>query len=248
MHLQKDLYYYPWRGKGNNCNTYLFAGVLRGGRPHILVDPGHIVNEMGERCWEQLVNSLKRDGFPVADIGLVINTHSHLDHCEANERIVEMTRAGGVRGKAVQALITLHKEEEEYRRAIGWKMRELLRSKAEFEPSFYLQEGELNLGKGSKLSLKVFHCAGHSPGSICLYWGEGKVLIGGDTIFVGSVGRTDLPGGNIQVLKQSIERLASLKIEYLLPGHSTQYGDMLQGEDKVAQNFAFIRINYFPVL
>ena len=80
VRLVDDLYCYIWQGRGNNCNSYLFADVLRGGRPHILIDPGHVTNELNEHCLGNLLSSLARDGFYPADIGLIINTHSHIDH------------------------------------------------------------------------------------------------------------------------------------------------------------------------
>jgi hypothetical protein len=61
-----------------------------------------------------------------------------------------------------------------------------------------LAEGDLNLGRDEKqVNLTVIQTPGHSPGSICLYWAERKVLITGDLVFNGSVGRTDFPGGSI---------------------------------------------------
>jgi glyoxylase-like metal-dependent hydrolase (beta-lactamase superfamily II) len=62
------------------------------------------------------------------------------------------------------------------------------------------------------------------------------------------VGRTDLPGGDSKLLKQSIERLSELDIEYVLPGHSIEFGAMIKGVNNVKQNFASVRLNYFPVL
>ena len=64
----------------------------------------------------------------------------------------------------------------------------------------FLTEGALEV---SGLRLEVWHTPGHSPGSICLYWADKKVLITGDLVFNGSVGRTDFPGGSITVLKDS---------------------------------------------
>jgi glyoxylase-like metal-dependent hydrolase (beta-lactamase superfamily II) len=249
MRLVNNLYYYIWEGRGNNCNTYLFANVLRGDRPHVLIDPGHVVNELSERCLERLLQEMSKDGFQPEDVGLIINTHSHIDHCEANLAVVDRSRAKPSRSKAQQALIALHKEEDEYRKTSGRLLTRMLGKEVEFEPSFYLQEGELNLGKEeSKLVLQVFHTPGHSPGSICLYWKEAKVLITGDLIFFGGVGRIDLPGGDGRLLKQSIERMSQLEVEYLLPGHSTELGSILRGKDKVARNFALIRMNYLPLL
>ena len=68
-----------------------------------------------------------------------------------------------------------------------------------------------------------------------------KVLITGDLVFNGSVGRTDFPGGSITTLKQSIERVSQLDVEYLLPGHSTEMGSIVEGKRRVEQNFRAIR-------
>ncbi|MBT9159775.1 MAG: Hydroxyacylglutathione hydrolase GloC [Dehalococcoidia bacterium] len=244
MRLVDNIYAYLWRGRGNNCHSYLFSDALRGKRPHVLIDPGHVVNELHEKCLEKLTSSMLRDDIAPGGIGLIINTHSHPDHCEANQALARMNSEpdGG------QALIAIDRIEDEYRRTIAEQMSRMLGLTVEFEPDFYLQEGELNLGQGDKkLTLQIIHTPGHSPGSISIYAPENKALITGDLIFNGSVGRTDFPRGDSRMLKQSIEKLSELDVEYLLPGHSTGYGDIIRGKDKVAQNFAFIRMNYFPL-
>ncbi|MCL0082534.1 MBL fold metallo-hydrolase [Dehalococcoidia bacterium] len=244
MRFANNLYAYLWKGRGNNCHTYLFSNVLRGKRPHVLIDPGHVVNEMSEKCLEKLTSAMLRDDIAPGEIGLIINTHSHPDHCEANLALAQMNSESGAGGG--QALIAIGKIEDEYRRTIAEKMSRMLGLTVEFEPDFYLQEGELNLGRGDeKLNLQIIHTPGHSPGSICIYSPENKVLITGDVVFNGSVGRTDLPGGDSRTLKQSIEKLSELDVEYLLPGHSTNYGDIIRGKNNVVQNFASIRMNYF---
>lgn len=248
MRLMENLYCYIWRGRGNNCNSYLFANILRGHRPHVLIDPGHVANELKERCFDHLLSSMAKDSIEAEDIGLIINTHSHPDHCEANQALVERSRAKKGKGGAKRALITLHEDEAEYQRAAGEWLTRILGTEAKFEPDFYLREGILNLGKERKINLEVLHTPGHSPGSISLYWPDNGVLITGDVVFYGAVGRTDLPGGDGRLLKESIERLSELDIEYLLPGHSTEFGAIMKGKDKVRQNFAFIRMNYFPLL
>ena len=242
MRFANNLYAYLWKGRGNNCHSYLFSNVLRGKRPHVLIDPGHVVNEMSEKCLEKLTSAMLRDDIAPGEIGLIINTHSHPDHCEANLALAQMNSEPG----GGQALIAIGKIEDEYRRTIAEKMSRMLGLTVEFEPDFYLQEGELNLGRGDeKLNLQIIHTPGHSPGSICIYSPENKVLITGDVVFNGSVGRTDLPGGDSRTLKQSIEKLSELDVEYLLPGHSTNYGDIIRGKNNVVQNFASIRMNYF---
>ncbi len=243
MRLLDNLYCYIWTGRGNNCHSYLVAHVLDGERPHVLIDSGHLVNELRESCFEHLLGIMKKDGIEAQDIGLIINTHSHPDHCEANQALVEITRAKG--GRAKRALIALHQDEAEYQRAVGNWLAKMMGREAKFEPDFYLQEGKLSLGQ---VNLEILHTPGHSPGSISLYCPDNQVLITGDVIFFGAVGRTDFPGGDGRLLKESIERLSQLDVEHLLPGHSTELGHIIRGADRVKQNFAFIKTNYFPFL
>ena len=66
--------------------------------------------------------------------------------------------------------------------------------------------------------LTVLHTPGHTPGSVCLLWGQ--ELFAGDTLFAGSCGRVDLPGGDPAQMMQSLNRLASLNADYRVhPGH-----------------------------
>ena len=112
----------------------------------------------------------------------------------------------------------------------------------QFEPFFYLNEGELILGQERKLELRLLHTPGHTPGSMSIYWPESKVLIAGDVIFYGGMGRTDLPGGSMMALKQSIERLSKLDVEYIIAGHPTEYGGIIVGKDNVARNFQAVKL------
>ena len=105
-------------------------------------------------------------------------------------------------------------------------------------PDFFLQEGDLSLGN---LEVKVFHTPGHSPGSVCLYLTDQKVLFTGDVVFKEGLGRTDLPGGDGSKLKASIRRLAELDVEWLLSGH----GDVVSGAEKVKANFKEIEQYWF---
>ena len=57
-----------------------------------------------------------------------------------------------------------------------------------------------------------------------------------------------LPRRDGKQLKQSIERLSQLDVEYVLPGHSTELGAIIKGKDAVSRNFAAVRLNYFPML
>ena len=85
---------------------------------------------------------------------------------------------------------------------------------SEIKEGGYIDEGDVI--KIGKTKFDILHCPGHSPDSLCFYTEE--ILIGGDVIFKGSLGRTDLPGGNTEQLMNSITR----KI-YLLPDETTIY-------------------------
>lgn len=80
---------------------------------------------------------------------------------------------------------------------------------------------DVTLRDGDRVgSLRVIHTPGHTPGGICLYDPETRVLFSGDTVFCGgSFGRYDFPGGDRVALAASIERLAELDVEALYPGH-----------------------------
>ena len=232
--LAEYLHCYVWQGRGNNCNTILWPSVLRGEHPHVLIDPGHIRNEFGEQCFDSLTEAMEKDGFKIEDIGLVIGTHSHPDHIEATEPVVEKSGA----------LFTLSREEDEFYRTTGKMFFQAFGSKApEVNPTFYLEEGDLSLGaKDNKVAAKVFLTPGHSPGSISIYLEDDKILITGDVVFAGSVGRTDFPGGSHSLLKNSIDRLSQLEVEYLVAGHSTEMGSVIAGQDKVRRNFYTVKM------
>ena len=90
-------------------------------------------------------------------------------------------------------------------------------SVSEIKEGGYLNEGDIV--KIGKTEFTILHCPGHSPDSLCFY-SEG-VLIGGDVIFRGSLGRTDLPGGNTEQLMNSItEKIYDLPEDTIIyPGH-----------------------------
>ena len=70
------------------------------------------------------------------------------------------------------------------------------------------------------LTVHVLHTPGHTPGSVCLLVGD--VMLSGDTLFAGSCGRTDLPGGDWATITRSLDRLSRMQINYrVLPGHGS---------------------------
>ena len=241
LQIKDNLYCYIWQGMGNNCNTYIFTDILQGERPHVIIDPGQVLDELGEPCFDSLLNSMAKDGIRIEDIGLIINTHTHPDHCDATPLVIEKTQTKG--SGVGEALVTISREEEEFRQTIEKKLYQILGAKEpQFEPFFYLSEGELILGEEGKLTFQILLTPGHSPGSVSLYCARNKVLITGDVLFYGSVGRTDFPGGDIALLGESVRKLSKLDVEWLLPGHSTEFGSIIQGKEKIEHNFRAVQM------
>jgi glyoxylase-like metal-dependent hydrolase (beta-lactamase superfamily II) len=233
VHVVDGLRFYVWQGRGNNCNAVLFPGILRGTAPHVIIDPGAVNDEAGEMCYESLAGAMERDGFKVSDVGLVLNTHYHTDHYAAGEIIQEK---GG-------AKLAMTREDQEWGRTLSEHVYAAFgAAKPKYQPFFYLKEGMLDLGAGNRLTIQVIATPGHSAGSVSFYWPEKKVLVTGDVVFYGSIGRTDFPGGNSAALKKSIQRLSELDVEYLLPGHSTEYGSIISGKSNITRNFQSVKL------
>ena len=204
--LTDHIHVFPWKSMTvNNCNTYLIDGA-----PSILIDPGHL------GLFEHVQRGLLALGLSVGGIGLVICTHGHPDHVEGAQVFQE-----------IGVPVTLHEEEwdflSEFQAMSGVRL-------DAFEPAFFLEEGPFSAGGHT---FEVLHTPGHTPGSVSLYWPKAKALFTGDLMFKEGIGRTDLPGGDGDLLKSSIRRLAELDVEWILPGH----GDVISGADAVRKNF-----------
>lgn len=139
----------------------------------------------------------------------LINTHGHADHIGANSYLKE---------KIPGLKIGIHQDDASLLTNAGENLSSFaggaLTSPA---ADFFLREGEeIKIGK---ILLKVIHTPGHTQGGICLF--SKGILISGDTLFANSIGRTDLPGGSMELLLKNIrEKLFILPEETrVYPGH-----------------------------
>lgn len=139
---------------------------------------------------------------------MVINTHGHFDHIGANRSLIEKTAC---------ELLIHHDDAPLLQRAAEHAALFGLSTSRSPEPTGLLKDGDIIMV--GDLALKVIHTPGHSPGGICLHVDD--CLFVGDTLFCGSIGRTDLPGGNHQQLINNIkEKLLCLADETkVYPGH-----------------------------
>ncbi len=187
------------------------------GERKILLDPGH------RHLFDHVRRNLTGLKMSTDQIDIVIATHGHPDHLEAVQGLNEKT------------LFAMSEKEYRFINELAGQYYKIP------EPHFFLKEGDLVLGEGK---FEVIETPGHSPGSICLYWPAKKTLFTGDLVFDRSIGRSDLPGGNGGMLKESIEKISRRDIEYLLCGH----GEVVAGKKEVKMNFEMIKDYWFNYL
>jgi glyoxylase-like metal-dependent hydrolase (beta-lactamase superfamily II) len=220
MKLTDDIHAYLWtQMTANNCNTYAVAGP-----PALLVDPGH------RTFYSHVEEGLKKDNLPDTP-EIVFLTHCHPDHFEAAEKL----QKNGAR-------LAMHSLEVDYMQGKGRSLAQALGMNfPELKIDIILEEGPFLAGNEE---WEVFLTPGHSPGHVCLYNKPQKALFAGDLIFAQGVGRVDFPGGSGEDLKKSINRMAELDLEWVLPGH----GPVIKGSDSIKRNFEIIKSMYFRLI
>ncbi|RLA95282.1 MAG: MBL fold metallo-hydrolase [Deltaproteobacteria bacterium] len=141
----------------------------------------------------------------------IINTHGHFDHTGANRYVKEATGAQLLIHSADAPMIL-----QQSKSAAMWG----LRVDDSPPPDRYLEEGDLVVF--GDVSLEVLHTPGHTPGGISLFT-DGVVFVG-DTLFAGSIGRTDFPGGDYRTLLDSVRtKIFPLGDEVIVyPGHGPE--------------------------
>ena len=170
-------------------NTYILYNEQK---QCCIIDPGCYFPE--ER--DELKTVIEKTGLtPV----LLLNTHCHLDHVFGNKFVHDTWG------------LPLHLHEKE-KPVLEFAPQSGIMYQLPFDnyngPLVYLKDGHyINIGENEEDSnrLEIRFTPGHSPGSISFYHKAGGFIIGGDVLFYGSVGRTDLPGGNMKTLINSIQ-------------------------------------------
>ena len=179
------------------ANSYI-AACSRSGEA-VLVDPGGDV--------ERVLGLLEPDGYRVVRIFV---THGHIDHV-----------AGGAKAKAATgAPLQIHAADQSWLEALP-RQAEMFGFDPVEPPAVDHRHEDGEPFRIGEVLGTVVHTPGHSPGSSCLWFPGAKILFTGDTLFAGSVGRTDLPGGDLDALFKSIkEKLYSLGDDVrFYPGH-----------------------------
>ncbi len=156
----------------------------------IVIDPGFDREE--ER--DKVLSVVKNNGLKVK---FIVDTHGHPDH----------TCGNGVIKKATSAHILIHRLDANMLSKVGKRLTGLfgIHVNSPVADGFLEENNNVRFGE---VVLRVLHTPGHSPGSIALVGGE--CAFTGDTLFAGSIGRTDLFGGSTKEIMHSLKKLAAL--------------------------------------
>jgi glyoxylase-like metal-dependent hydrolase (beta-lactamase superfamily II) len=182
------------------CNCIILGDQEAG--EAIVIDPGDEASRIHQRLTEL--------GLKLTQI---IVTHGHIDHIGGAVQLKKLTGAP----------ILLNENDLPLLKTMGQQALWLGQAMPEIAPpDQYLADG-LTVGLERYPAL-VIHTPGHTQGSVCLYFAPLKLLVAGDTLFEGSIGRTDLPGGNFDQIIESIHsRLLPLPDETrVLTGHGPE--------------------------
>lgn len=178
-------------------NTYVLYDETGSG---VIIDPGMYDSAEGT----EVLTFIKDNNI---HLELLLNTHCHIDHVLGNKLIYDTyTLLPNFNEKE----IPLYAEIQSYAPQMGIRY-----EVSPISETFLPESGSIEFGNHS---LELIFAPGHSPGHLCFYNKDQGFLIGGDVLFKGSIGRTDLPGGDHDQLIQSI-----VKNVYVLPDETIVY-------------------------
>jgi hydroxyacylglutathione hydrolase len=203
-------------GKGYDGNMFLVEGS-----DPILVDTG-----TGQH-FPTIIKTI--EGLvPIKKLRTIVLTHRHYDHVGGASALM----------KRLGASVFIHElDAEVVGNGDSWgTMSSMFNQSIDAIEVTPLKAGHIFSTGDQKL--KVLHTPGHSTGSICLYDETTKDLISGDTVFLGGVGRWDLPSGDFEALVKSVRSLHDLDVKSIYPGHGPC--GLGNGNEQIAEALSYL--------
>lgn len=176
-------------------NCYIFGDEKN--KKAVIIDPGGNA--------EDILNIIKQEGFTV---DLILLTHGHVDHVAALD---EVRAATGAR-------VAIHENDASMLISPEQNLSKYMGTLISLSPAEIKLKGNEKLAAGD-LTIEIIHTPGHTPGSISIK--VGSIIFTGDTLFAGSIGRSDFPGGSFEQLIDSIKNKLLVQDDDVIiyPGH-----------------------------
>jgi hydroxyacylglutathione hydrolase len=179
------------------CNCSIIGDETT--REAMVIDPGDDI--------EDVLALIAKHNLQVKQI---VITHAHIDHVGGAMKLRAATGAPILLNQNDYALLKMLDAQATW---VGMKSP----GKVEIDQSV----GQSDKVQAGSITANVLHTPGHTEGSVCLYFPAEKTLVAGDTLFAGSIGRTDLPGGSFEKILQSLHGtvMALPDDTVVVPGH-----------------------------
>jgi hydroxyacylglutathione hydrolase len=174
----------------------------------LIADEKAVIFDAPLDCTQQIVQALEEHSLKAA---LILLTHSHWDHIADAAKLK----------KTLDVPLYIHAEDAPNLEKPGSDHLPLMFPIKGVKPDGYLTDGQ-KIETGG-LKIEVIHTPGHTPGSVCFYLEKEKILVSGDTLFKGGMGRLDLPTSRPDLMPASLKKLTHLPPKTrVFPGHGDE--------------------------
>ena len=193
--MQVFKYIYLLGGVGYDSNIYLIDNEL-------ILDTGTGL------FFKEIKDEMENSDFDLTKFKMIVNTHCHFDHVGGNKKFRDW----------LKLKIAAHEMDKHAIETGDGMLNEMFAQDARVSTvDITLHDDDVI--ETEHFNFIVLSTPGHTPGSICLYEPDKKIMFSGDTIFSDGIGRTDLKNGNFNDMMQTLRKLSRLNLTSIFPGH-----------------------------